>query len=123
MSHKVEAHKILFEDPNPQTGFILFPDMKWHLETVSSLYLLAITHSRSIATLRDLKKEHIPMLKAIRSEAGRVVKEKWGLDGERALRFYIHYQPSYCYVPIHTHPHDSSTNVSIFTQTIFTSTS
>lgn len=75
--------------------------MKWDLKTVSSLYLVAISHSPSIATLRDLKREHLPMLKAIRRETGRVVKSKWGLEGETALRFYIHYQPSYCKYACH----------------------
>ncbi|KAF8531329.1 scavenger mRNA decapping enzyme [Gautieria morchelliformis] len=95
LSHNVESNKLLFEDNNPETGFIILPDMKWDLETISSLYLVAIVHSRSIATLRDLTRKDIPMLKAIRREAGRLVREKWGLEGEQSLRFYIHYQPSY----------------------------
>jgi hypothetical protein len=35
------------------------------------------------------------MLRAIRREGSRVVKEKWGI-GEGGLRMYVHYQPSYC---------------------------
>ena len=35
------------------------------------------------------------MLKSIRSEAHRVVSEKWGL-GQGSLRLFVHYQPSYC---------------------------
>ncbi|GJJ10542.1 hypothetical protein Clacol_004769 [Clathrus columnatus] len=101
LSHKVESEKILFEDPSPETGFILIPDMKWDLKTVSSLYLVAITHSHSISTLRDLKIEHIPMLKSIRRETGRIVRSKWGLEGEMALRFYVHYQPSYYHFHVH----------------------
>lgn len=106
LSHQVESHKILFEVHHPDIGFVILPDMKWNLETISSLYLVAIVHSRSIATLRDLTKMHIPMLKAIRSEAGRLVREKWALEGEQSLRFYIHYQPSYCVpsvvsIPLH----------------------
>jgi Scavenger mRNA decapping enzyme C-term binding len=96
LSHNVESDKLLFEDNSPETGFIILPDMKWDLETISSLYLVAIVHSHSIATLRDLTRKDIPMLKAIRHEAGRLVREKWGLEGVQSLRFYIHYQPSYC---------------------------
>lgn len=69
--------------------------MKWDLKTISSLYLMAIVQDRTIRSLRDLRKKHVPLLNAIRLEAGRVVHEKWGL-GNGALRIYIHYQPSYC---------------------------
>ncbi|KAF8580178.1 scavenger mRNA decapping enzyme [Ramaria rubella] len=101
LSHTVEAHKILYEDDSQEVGFVILPDMKWDAETVSSLYLVAITHARSIATMRDLTREHIQMLKAIRREAGKLVRERWGLDGEQSLRFYIHYQPSYYHFHVH----------------------
>lgn len=35
------------------------------------------------------------MLKKIRSEARRVVKGGWGLEGSE-VKCYVHYQPSYC---------------------------
>ncbi|KIJ30508.1 hypothetical protein M422DRAFT_76664 [Sphaerobolus stellatus SS14] len=101
LSHKVESHKILYEDPSPDTGFIILPDMKWDLKTVATLYLLAIAHAPSIATLRDLKRHHIPMLRSIRREVSRVVHEKWGINGAQSLRFYIHYQPSYYHFHVH----------------------
>lgn len=41
------------------------------------------------------------MLDAIRREADRVVGEKWEL-GKGALRMYVHYQPSYCELPVTT---------------------
>lgn len=69
--------------------------MKWDLKTVSSLYLVALVQDRSIRSLRDLRKRHVGLLSSIRSEAERVVREKWGL-GRGALRMYVHYQPSYC---------------------------
>lgn len=101
LSHKVESEKILYEDASPETGFILIPDMKWDLKMISSLYLVAIAHTRSIATLRDLKREHLPMLRAIRRETAKVVQAKWGLEGASALRFYVHYQPSYYHFHVH----------------------
>lgn len=69
--------------------------MKWDLITIPALYLVAIANSRSIRSLRDLRKIHLPMLRSIRVEATRIVKEKWGL-GDGATRFFVHYQPSYC---------------------------
>lgn len=95
LNHVTEADHILFENPSPSLGFIILPDLKWDRKTVNSLYLVAIAHSKDVKSLRDLTKQHIPMLEAIREEAYRVVEKNWGI-GPGGLRFYIHYQPSYC---------------------------
>lgn len=80
------------------------PDMKWDLSTTSSLYLLAIARDQSqedeigrrrIRSIRDLRRGDLPWLKKIRAEAGKIVKERWGLS-EGGVRHFIHYQPSYC---------------------------
>ena len=76
-------------------GYVILPDMKWDLTTLSSLYLVAIAFNRSIRSLRDLTKAHLGMLTNIRREAARVVHERWGL-APGSLRMFIHYQPSYC---------------------------
>jgi m7GpppX diphosphatase len=86
-----EQSKVLYSCPE----FIILPDMKWDLKTISSLYLVAITQDRTIRSLRDLRKHHVGLLKSIRLEATRVVQAKWGL-GNGSLRMFIHYQPSYC---------------------------
>ena len=90
-----EAEKVLFRDASPESGYLILPDMKWDLATLSSLYLVAIAFNREIRSLRDLTKAHIPMLTSIRREGARVVQERWGL-GAGSLRMFIHYQPSYC---------------------------
>jgi m7GpppX diphosphatase len=100
-----EQSKILFSSPE----FIILPDMKWDLVTLSSLYLLAIARDqplppngvrdegkfRRVHSMRDLRRDDVRWLKSIRLEAGRIVKEHWGLD-EKRVRCYVHYQPSYC---------------------------
>jgi len=50
--------------------------------------------------MRDLRMEDVRWLKSIRLEAGRIVKERWGLD-EKRVRCYIHYQPSYYHFHVH----------------------
>ncbi len=95
LSGKSEADKILHRAPSPEYGYVILPDMKWDLITISSLYLMAISLSSSIRSLRDLRKSHLPMLRSIRVETARIVKERWGL-GEGSIRMFIHYQPSYC---------------------------
>ncbi|KAI0764831.1 scavenger mRNA decapping enzyme [Fomes fomentarius] len=95
-----EVEKVLFRDPSSESGYLILPDMKWDLTTLSSLYLVAISFNRSIRSLRDLNKNHLGMLQSIRLEAARVVKERWGL-GPGSLRMFIHYQPSYYHFHVH----------------------
>lgn len=90
---------MLYKDVSQETGFLILPDMKWDLTNISTLYLVALSLNRRIRSLRDLNKHHLPMLKNIRREATRVVKERWGLE-KGSLRFYVHYQPSYCEWPL-----------------------
>ncbi|KAH6916829.1 mRNA decapping enzyme [Coprinopsis sp. MPI-PUGE-AT-0042] len=91
-----EQSKVLFSN----ASFLILPDMKWDLTTVSALYLMALVKDGSIRSLRDLRGEHIPILKGIRDEADRIVKEKWQLK-PGSLRCYIHYQPSYYHFHVH----------------------
>lgn len=86
-----EQSKILYSSPE----FVILPDMKWDLSTISSLYLVALVQDRNLRSLRDLRKRHIGLLRAIHKEAERIVDEKWGLK-KGGLRLYFHYQPSYC---------------------------
>jgi m7GpppX diphosphatase len=93
-----EQSKLLYSDPD----FLILPDMKWDLKTISSLYLVVLVQDRTIRSLRDLKKSHIPLLKSIHAQAEKVVSQKWGL-GPGSLRMYVHYQPSYCKSEHHIH--------------------
>jgi len=95
LSHETEAHKILYEDPSPDSGYLIIPDMKWDLRTVGSLYLVALVHTTDIRSLRSLRGHHLPLLKSIRREAAQVAKERWNIPYE-GLRLFVHYQPSYC---------------------------
>jgi len=95
-----EADKVLYRDDSPDDGFVLLPDMKWDLSNVSTLYLVAISYNRGIRSLRSLKKKHIGMLHTIKSEASRIVQERWGLPAG-GFRFYVHYQPSYYHFHVH----------------------
>ena len=108
-----EAENVLFRDTDPETGFVLTPDLqvrplvldrgtdlsapcrKWDQKTMTSLYLLVLTQTREIRYLRDLRTSHLPLLRKIREEAQRAAESKYGVQpGE--LRMFIHYQPTYC---------------------------
>ncbi|EAU86307.2 mRNA decapping enzyme [Coprinopsis cinerea okayama7 len=68
-----EKDKVLYSDGE----FMILPDMKWDLKTVSSLYLMALVKDRSIRSMRDLQSKHVPLLKAIRDQAERIVQESY----------------------------------------------
>ena len=100
LEHKKEAERIIFEDKDPETGFILAPDFKWNGESTSDLYCLAIIHQRGLKSLRDLRASHLPLLLNIRQEAVRAVSAKYGLEASQ-VRCYLHYQPSYYHLHVH----------------------
>ncbi|PFH45423.1 hypothetical protein AMATHDRAFT_71698 [Amanita thiersii Skay4041] len=91
-----EQNKMLYSS----SDFVILPDMKWDLKTMTSLYLVALVRDRTIKSLRDLRKRHVPLLQSIQKEAYRVVQGKYGL-GRGSLRMYVHYQPSYYHFHVH----------------------
>ncbi|PPQ64162.1 hypothetical protein CVT24_008797 [Panaeolus cyanescens] len=93
-SRVAQKDKVLFTSGQ----FLIVPDIKWDMHTVSSLYLLAIVRDPSILSLRSLRKRHLGLLKSIRQEALKVAAEKWGV---RSLRMLIHYQPTYYHFHVH----------------------
>ncbi|KAI0031961.1 scavenger mRNA decapping enzyme [Vararia minispora EC-137] len=96
-----EAEKVLFRSPpSSPDGFLILPDMKWDTVTLGSLYLVALALSSEVKCLRDVKKRHLPMLKAIRRETRRIVEERFGLESTQ-LRLFVHYQPSYYHFHVH----------------------
>ncbi|EKD01614.1 hydrolase [Trichosporon asahii var. asahii CBS 8904] len=80
--------------------FVLVPDLKWDGTTVRQLYLTAIAGDGRIRSLRDLRAEHLSLLKAIRKQAYVSAKEKYGVE-KGDLRMFIHYQPSYYHFHVH----------------------
>lgn len=62
---KAETDRVVYSDPDPLTGFVLLPDMKWDRSDLQNLYMLAIVCRRDLFSLRDLATEHLPLLKNI----------------------------------------------------------
>jgi m7GpppX diphosphatase len=69
---------------------------KWDGRTLSSLYLLAISQRGDIRSLRDLKTEHLPLLKNIRDKVLAMIPQKFPGVAEDEVRLFVHYHPSYC---------------------------
>ncbi|EPS45643.1 hypothetical protein H072_370 [Dactylellina haptotyla CBS 200.50] len=100
LSHKEESEKIIFEDEDPKMGFILLPDLKWDLVTMTTLYLSVIVHRTDIRSIRDFTPAHIPFLNGLRTKVLNAVSEKYSLSRD-FLKIYVHYQPSYYHFHIH----------------------
>ena len=62
---KAEQDRMIYQDPHPETGFVLLPDFKWDQKDVQNLYLLAIVRRRDLLSLRELNEEHLPLLKNV----------------------------------------------------------
>ncbi len=100
LEHKTESERIAFEDPDPQSGFILLPDLKWDGKTVDNLYLLAICFDRNIKSIRDLNGSHLPLLRNIREKGLETIETKYGVSRSQ-IRAYFHYQPSFYHLHVH----------------------
>lgn len=62
---KAEVERVIYKDVDPDTGFVLVPDLKWDGKELENLYVLAIARKRGILSLRELKGEHLPLLRNI----------------------------------------------------------
>lgn len=100
LEHKKETDRIVFEDPDTETGFILLPDLKWDGKTFETLYLLAIVHQHNIRSIRDLTAAHLPLLRNIRDKGIAAIADKYDVPRSQ-LRIYFHYQPSFYHLHIH----------------------
>lgn len=93
--------------PAPPSHAQILPDLKWDRKTLSSLYLQAIVQDRSLRSLRDLTRAHVPLLRKIRTVAAQVVAQEYGLgtvegsDAREKIRCFIHYHPSYYHLHVH----------------------
>jgi m7GpppX diphosphatase len=102
-----EAERVVHLDKDPETGFVLVPDLKWDQTSMKALvsstklgeahyqYLTVLVQTKSIRSLRDLSPDHLPLLNKIRDTTRQVVKDKFGVEKDK-IRLFVHYQPSYC---------------------------
>ncbi|XP_048471335.1 m7GpppX diphosphatase [Rhincodon typus] len=100
LEKKAEADRIIYENPDPQDGFLLIPDLKWNQKQVDDLYLIAICQRHGLKSLRDLTGEHLSMLQNILQEGQVAISKRYNIPGSQ-LRIYFHYQPSYYHLHIH----------------------
>lgn len=77
------------------------PRSEWHEhESIVDLYCLAIVKDGSIASLRDLRDQHLPMLKSILDECPSTIEKIYGVKRDQ-LRVFVHYQPQFYHFHVH----------------------
>lgn len=108
---KKERERILFQNDI----FLLNVDTKWRTHpdcrstpreewkghpSTEDLYCLAIVKERGIASLRDLRGRHIPLLTDILDTGRKTIEETYGVPKEE-LRVFIHYLPQFYHLHVH----------------------
>jgi m7GpppX diphosphatase len=100
LEHKAERDRVVFEDPDPNTGFLLAPDLKWDGQTRANLYLQAVIHRRDIKSIRDLTDEHLPLLRNIRHAGLNAIASRYDVRRDQ-IKAYFHYQPQFFHLHVH----------------------
>jgi hypothetical protein len=60
-----EADRVIASDPDPVTGWVLLPDMKWDRAVAGArVYAVAILRDRALTCLRDISATHADALEA-----------------------------------------------------------
>lgn len=80
--------------------FIITESPDFDSSNLSSFKLLVLTYNEKLRSIRDLRGEHIPLLKCIKNKVEEIVDKKYHIN-KNQLRFYIHYFPSFWYFHIH----------------------
>ena len=81
---------------------------------MEALYCLAIVHRKDLRSLRDLRAEHVPLLRNVYAKGCAAIQERFGVPASK-LRCYMHYPPSYYHLHVHfVHAnHDASFGMAV----------
>ena len=114
LNKEKEIERMLFDDPNDKDGFLINVDPKWttHADVnipreqwkessgKNELYCLGLCHRCDIRSLRDLRQEHLPMLKAMLAKGKEIANDVYGVPTEH-LRAFVHYPPQFYHFHVH----------------------
>lgn len=98
LEHKAEQSRIVYEDKDEESGFVMVNDLKWDGK-LNTLKVIALPFKR-IKSMRELNASHLPLLKNIRDAGKKALAEKFNIFPSQ-LRIYLHYQPSYYHLHVH----------------------
>ena len=67
---------------------------------IDDLYCLAIIKERNIATLRDLRSRHLPLLRTLLKKSLTSITEVYNVPKEE-VRVFVHYHPQFYHLHVH----------------------
>jgi len=83
--------------PDPKT----VPRSEWlNHPSVSDLYCLGIIKGKNVASLRDLRSHHIPMLKEMMKDGANTIHSVYGVPSNQ-IRIFVHYPPQFYHFHVH----------------------
>mmetsp|Transcript_31621 Transcript_31621/g.46663 ORF Transcript_31621/g.46663 Transcript_31621/m.46663 type:complete len:352 (-) Transcript_31621:200-1255(-) len=107
-----EAERLLLDTEH----YVLNVDTKWkthpdpftiskdnwknYKTALKDLYCLAIVKEKGLATIRDLRKRHIPILKDMMIQCTAAIKQIYNVSPDQ-LRFFFHYHPQFYHLHVH----------------------
>jgi m7GpppX diphosphatase len=86
-----EIDRIIFDDEDKETGFLILPDLKWDQKDPRELDLLVLVHRRDLNTVRDLNQSHMPLLQNILHKSTKVISEKYKISVSLKIGAYGEY--------------------------------
>lgn len=84
--------------PDPST--IAKDNWKNYKPALKDLYCLAIVKEKGLATIRDLRKHHIPMLQDMLIQCTAAIEQIYGVSRDQ-LRIFFHYHPQFYHLHVH----------------------
>ncbi|KAL5115662.1 hypothetical protein ACEQ8H_006461 [Pleosporales sp. CAS-2024a] len=86
---RTEQDDVMYREDNPETGFLLLPDLNWDRKTLGSLHLLGIVQRRDLWSVRDLKKKHVAWVRYMRAKMLDATCALYPVEADE-LKLYLH---------------------------------
>lgn len=97
---KITSEKVYYREETKNIKFLIAKSPDYDENNILTLKLLVIPYNKEIRCIRDIRIEHLEMLKIIKKRVKELCKTEFHCDYNQ-LRFYIHYFPSFWHFHIH----------------------
>lgn len=98
-----EQDRLLLEDADPKTGFLMYafkPTTEVKVDEPSSFTALVICNRRDLRSIRDLKQESLVLLENIRDKVTAFLSDELNMLPNE-FRLFFHYKPTYYHLHVH----------------------
>ena len=91
-----ETDKIICRDEK----CVIIPSYTWDSKNINKLHILCLPIDTALRTIRELTKDHIPLLEHMKNATLEKIEEVYGLKEEN-VKMFFHYDPSTYHLHIH----------------------